>query len=70
MKLIFSEDSLKRINILAEIDNTNVNVMKGILGNLIVKKAEKYKIAAIYGALIRKEKIPIGGGVNTYPNSF
>lgn len=58
------------INITTELDNRNIDVAKGILGNIHVKKAEEYKIAAIYGSIIRKEKIPFSGNKAVHENSY
>ena len=61
---------VKVINITTELDNRNVEVKKGILGNINVKKAEDLKIAAIYGSIIRKEKIPYSGNNGVHENSY
>ena len=69
MRLVHTEGDEKPIYITCELDNTNIDVMKGLLGNLVVKKAEKLKIAAILGCIVRTEKIPTGS-VKEYGNPF
>ena len=69
MRLVHTDGETKPIYITCELDNTNIDVMKGLLGNLVVKKAEKLTIAAILGCIVRTEKIPTGS-VKDYCNQL
>lgn len=55
--LSYEHEGKKVFKIDAEIDSTNVDIKKGILGKLNFKRLKKFNIAMIYGGIIRKEQI-------------
>lgn len=57
MDLNYVHEGKKVFKINAELDSTNINIKKGILGKLNFKRLNKFTVAMVYGGIIRKEKI-------------
>jgi hypothetical protein len=57
MNLNYMHEGKKVLKINAELDSSNINIKKGILGKLNFKRLNKFTVAMVYGGIIRKEKI-------------
>ena len=58
MDLSYTHEGKKVLKIDAELDSTNVNIKKGILGKINFKRLSKFNVAMVYGGIIRKETFP------------
>ena len=57
MDLSYEHEGKKVFKIDADIDSTNVDIKKGILGKLNFKRLKKFTIAMVYGGIIMEEAI-------------